>query len=150
MAKFDLRVDGLNDVLRAMRALPKEAQTELRESSNTIADRYMAPAWRNAALFAGPWGPAISDSVRVKKDRLPSVQIGGNRAVFSGGASATMVRYPSDKGNRGRAGKSVRNAVAAFGSGTDWMDLVRGTYQVQAFREWAQAVDRIVKKWDRL
>jgi hypothetical protein len=51
------------------------------------------PAWKNAALFyAGPWGQVIADSVRVKRDRVPAVQIGGNRKVLSGGGTATMVR----------------------------------------------------------
>ena len=143
MAQVEYYVDGLNDVLRALRALPKEAQKELRQASGEIASRYMAPAWRNAALFAGePWGSVISDSVRVKSDRIPSVQIGGNRAQFSGGATATMVRYPSDTGKR-------RNSFAPFEK-TDWISLVRGTYQPKAFRAWGEAVDRIVRKWERV
>ena len=143
MAKFDYAIDGLNEVLRALKALPKEGQNELRQASNDIASRHMAPAWRNAALFAGePWGSVISDSVRVKRDRIPSVAIGGNRAQFSGGATATMVRSPSDTGN-------ARDSFAPF-ERTNWISLVRGTYQQGALREWTAAVDRIVKKWDRL
>jgi hypothetical protein len=59
--QFDAYVDGLNDVLRAFKALPKEASAELRKASQDIADRHMAPAWRNAALdYAGPWGEKIA------------------------------------------------------------------------------------------
>ena len=142
MAIVEAYVDGLNDVLRAFKALPKEASAELRKSSMEIADRHMAPAWRNAALYyAGPWGQVIADSVKVKRDRVPAVQIGGNRKVLSGGGSATMVRWPSDTGN-------ARESFAPFEQ-TNWISNVRG-YQPDALREWGEAVDRIVGKWGRM
>lgn len=144
---FDTYVDGLNDVLRAFRALPKEASAELRTASQAVADKHMAPAWRNAALnYAGPWGQVIADSVKVKRDRVPAVNIGGARKKFSGGASPTMVRYPSDKGNQGRAGNAT---PSAFGEGTSWMANVK-QYQGGALEEWAKAVDQIVLKWNHL
>lgn len=142
MAIVEAYVEGLNDVLRAFRALPKEASAELRKSSMEIADRHMAPAWRNAALYyAGPWGQVIADSVKVKRDRVPAVTIGGNRKVLSGGGSATMVRYPSDTGEG-------RESFAPFEQ-TNWISNVRG-YQPAALREWGAAVDRIVGKWGRM
>ena len=142
MAIVEAYVDGLNDVLRAFKALPKEASAELRKSSMEIAERHMAPAWRNAALYyAGPWGQVIADSVKVKRDRVPAVQIGGNRKVLSGGGSATMVRWPSDTGN-------ARESFAPF-TQTNWISNVRG-YQPAALREWGEAVDRIVGKWGRM
>ena len=137
---IDVYVEGLNDVLRAFRALPKEASQELRQASQAIANDIMVPAWRNAALFnAGPWGAKIADSVKARRDRIPAVSIGGNRRVFSGGASATMVRYPSDAGQ-------VRPSIPPAFEQTDWISQVRG-YQPQAIRQWGQAVDRIVEKW---
>ena len=139
--QYDLGVEGLNDILRAFRRLPKEASNELRTASQTIADRHMVPAWQAAALnYAGPWGDRIAASIRSKRDRLPAVNIGGNRKAFSGGASPTMVRYPSDAGQ-------VRDSIpAAFGDGTGWIAKAR-SYQPAAIREWTQAVDRIVQKW---
>ena len=142
MAIVEAYVDGLNDVLRAFKALPKEASAELRKSSMVIAERHMAPAWRNAALYyAGPWGPDIADSVRVKRDRVPAVNIGDNKKTFRGGATASMVRFPSDTGER-------RQSFAPFEQ-TNWISKVRG-YQPDALREWGEAVDRIVSKWDRM
>ena len=143
---FDTYIEGLDDVLRAFRNLPKEASAELRQASQAVADKHMAPAWRTAALnYAGPWGQVIADSVKVKKDRVPAVNIGGQRKKFSGGASPTMVRYLTDKGDRGRAGAQKR-APEAFGQGTDWMQNVR-EYQGGALTEWGKAVDQIVLKW---
>jgi hypothetical protein len=151
VAIVEAYVVGLNDVLRAFKALPKEASAELRQSSMEIADRHMAPAWRNAALYyAGPWGEVIANSVKVKRDRVPAVQIGGNRKVLSGGGTATMVRAPSDLGQSGKWYKKEESerSFAPFEQ-TNWISNVRG-YQPAALREWGAAVDRIVKKWDRL
>ena len=146
---FDTYVDGLQDVLRAFRNLPKEATQELRVASRTIAEKHMAPAWREAAInYAGPWGPGIAATVRTGSDRIPYVKIGANKKSFANGASPTMVRYLTDKGDRGRAG-SQKRAPKAFGQGTDWMSEVR-QYQGGALEEWAQAVDRIVMKWSVL
>lgn len=145
MAKqVDLYVEGLNEVLRAFRNLPKEASAELRAASTIIAERYMVPAWKDAATtHAGPWGQKIAASVRAKRDRVPSVNIGFAKKVYTGGASSIMTRYPANRGTRGAAGKNA----AAFGQGTNWMDRVR-PYQPAAIREWGQAVDTIVRKWD--
>lgn len=143
MAKqFDAYIVGLNEVLRAFKALPKEASGELRDASMKIAEKHMAPAWRNAALFyAGPWGQVIADSVKVKRDRVPAVNIGNNKKTLSGGGSATMVRYPSSSGQR-------RDSFAPFEQ-TEWLTKTKA-YQPAALAEWGRAVDRIVKKWDTL
>jgi hypothetical protein len=142
MAQVDAYVEGLNDVLRAFKALPKEASNELRQASNVIAAQHMVPAWQNAALFyAGPWGQVISDSVKVKRDRVPAVQIGGNRKVLSGGGTATMVRYPSSTGEG-------KDSFAPF-ERTEWLTKTRA-YAPAAIREWGAAVDRIVAKWGRM
>jgi hypothetical protein len=142
MAQVDAYVQGLNDVLRAFKALPKEASNELRQASNVIAAQHMVPAWQNAALFyAGPWGQVIADSVKVKRDRVPAVQIGGNRKVLSGGGTATMVRYPSSTGEG-------KDSFAPF-ERTEWLTKTRA-YAPAALREWGAAVDRIVAKWGRM
>jgi hypothetical protein len=139
---FDTYIEGLNQVLRAFKALPKEASAELRQASQAVASQHMMPAWQEAARSgAGPWGEVIANSVKVRRDRVPAIQIGGNRKAFSGGATATMVRYPSDSGQK-------RDSFAPFEQ-TNWISNVRG-YQGPALQEWAQAVDRIVAKWSTL
>lgn len=136
---FDTYVEGLNELLRALNKLPKEANQELKASSKTIAERYMVPAWKEAALnYAGPWGEDIAQYVKAGTDRIPVVRIGSNRKTFSGGATPTMVRYPSDSGQ-------ARNSWAPFEK-TDWI-AKRAPYQEKALEEWGKAVDRVIAKW---
>ena len=142
--EVELYVEGLNEILRALSKLPKQAANELRDASAQIAAQDMAPAWKNAALYyAGPWGDRIAASVRVKRDRVPAVSIGYAKKAFSGGASSTMVRFPADKGQGGRSGNRVPDA---FGDGSDWISK-RQNYQQAAMQKWANAVDRVIAKW---
>lgn len=144
---FDTYTEGLNDILRALHKLDKEASKELKIASRAVAEKHMAPAWRDAAIrYAGPWGPDIAATVRTGSDRIPYVKIGANKKSLSGGASPTMVRYGSDAGNQGRAGNKM---PPAFGGGTNWMSAVR-RYQEPAMQEWLDAVDRIARKWSSL
>lgn len=137
--QFDIYVEGLNELLRDLSKLGKEASKDLRAASKVIAERHMVPAWKNAALnYAGPWGGDIADSIRAGSDRLPKVMIGNQKKTFRGGATSNMVRYPSDTGNRG-------DSFAPF-ERTDWMEKAR-SYQGPAIQEWSQAVDGVVRKW---
>jgi hypothetical protein len=137
----EVRVDGLNSLLRGLRALPKEAQAELRDASKDIASRYMVPAWRAAAMGAGPWGPKLALSVRAKRDRIPSITIGSTRKAFSGGASPTMVRYPS------HAGQTRESTPEAFEQ-TGWIKRAKPAYGEKAYAEWSDARDRVVRDFN--
>lgn len=145
---FDAHIEGLNELLRDLRWLPKEAAKDLRAASKQIAQDVMVPAWQDAARQgAGPWGEVIAGSVRAGSDRVPKVMIGSSRKAVSGGASPTMLRYPSDKGDRGRAAQGARNRMpAAFGSGTDWISQARG-YTPKAIQMWGEAIDQTIMKW---
>lgn len=145
-ARYEAAIPGLNRLLRDLRALPKEYQAELRTASQAIADRHMVPAWRTAAMNAGPWGPRIAASVRSRRDRVPVVVIGANRRTFSGGASPTMVRYPSNAGQDSRAG--VRGYLPPAFTRTDWMVNVSRAYIGPAVQEWGDAVGRVCRDFN--
>lgn len=134
----DVRIEGLNRVLRALRSFPREANDELRDEAAKIAEARMAPAWRAAAGSAGPWGSRIGSSVRVRRDRVPAVNIGYTRKAFSGGASTAVVRYPSHKGpERG-----------PMFSSTSWMSGVKRRYIGAAMADWGDAIESVVRRWN--
>jgi hypothetical protein len=149
MAKVaDIEVYGLNKMLADLRRLPKEAQDELRKESKDIATRLMVPYWKEAASQAGPWGGEIAETVRAKRDRIPSVSIGSNRRRFSGGASPTAVRFPSHAGPAGRAAARGTLPSTFYDRATGWMQQM-GRYKPKALQEWLTAVDRIKRKFER-
>jgi len=137
---FEVKVEGLNTILRDFKKLPKEASKELRASSVEISNRYMVPSWKAAALTAGNWGPKLADSVRAVSDRLPALKVGKDKKVYSGKASTNFIRYPSFRG--------TKTNYAPFGDGTGWM-ANRRPYAAQALAEWTKATDQIVAKWNQ-
>lgn len=141
-----VQIYGLNSMLRDLRKLDKEAQAELRTSSKEIAERLMVPAYKDAAMQAGPWGGRIAATVKASRDRIPTVLIGSNRAAFSGGASPTAVRYPSNSGYKGISGAEGK-MPRAFGAGYGWMKKM-GKYKGDALGEWLRAVDRVKRKFE--
>ena len=137
--QFDSYVEGLDECLRAFKALPKEASRDLRLASAKVAERHMLPAWKRAALTVDVWGKDLAESIRVKKDRLPALNIGFQKKVFSGGASTNMVRWPASTGE-------TRNSFAPF-ENTAWLSIARNHYVEPAMQEWGKALDETLKKW---
>lgn len=135
-------IPGLNGLLRDLRKLDDDAKKELRDASVDIANRHMVPAWRAAALRAGPWGPKLAQAIRARRDFVPAVIIGGGRKVYAGGATATMVRYPSSAGHNARPG------IPAPFKRTHWMRTVRPAYIGQAVTEWSRAVSSVCRDFN--
>ena len=140
--QFDVYIEGLNPLLRDLGKLGKVATKELRASSRVIADRHMVPAYKKAAREVPSWGDHLAESVRSRNDRLPSVKIGFQKKVVSGGASTNMLRYPTSTGD-GRG--SVKLTGKDPFKRTNW--LQKADYWPEAIDEWSEAVDRVVKKW---
>lgn len=141
---FDVEVEGLNELLRDLRSLPKEANAELRLASQRIASEHMVPAWQSAAQQAGPWGDKIAATIKARRDRLPSIVIGAQRPKYSRGATPNVVRYPSDKGISRNADPA---ASATFRDGLNWMRFAR-SYVPKAMQEWGQAVENICDRFN--
>lgn len=136
----DVTVDGLNSVMRALRAFPPEAQAQLRDESSAIARTIMVPAYQSAARSVPSWGAKLADGIRAKRDRVPAVQIGYKRRAYSGGASSVMVRFPTHSGQR-------RDSRAPFAE-TGWIDRAK-SYKPAAMDAWGDALERVVTKWNR-
>jgi hypothetical protein len=140
----DVEIEGLNELLRDLRALPKEASAELRLASQRIATQHMVPAWKSAASNAGPWGDKLQATIKAKRDRLPSIVIGAQRPRYGRGATPNMVRYPSDKG---LSRSSDSSAAATFAEGRNWMRFAR-SYVPGAIQEWGRAIEDICDRFN--
>jgi hypothetical protein len=137
-----VEIKGLNAVLRALNAFPKEANVELKQESSIIAKTLMVPSYQQAARSVPHWGEILAGTVRAKLDRIPAVNIGyaGARYRLSGGATPNMLRYPSASGNR-------RGSFAPF-THTNWLARAEG-YKPAAMQAWGDALERVVRKWNR-
>jgi hypothetical protein len=141
MAKaIEVRVEGLNAVLRALNSFGKEANAELRDEAQRVADKIMVPHYKRAAEKIPTYGEFIANDIRSRRDRVPAVKIGMKTPKLSGGASPQMLRWPTDTGDRG-------NSPAPF-TPTNWMLHAKG-YIPEAMTAYGDAIDKVVKKWNR-
>lgn len=144
-------------LLRAMKALPKEAQTELRQESINITDRIIIPVVKDAIrLHTGNYATKLNESIRAGRDRIPKVIIGKKRKpLYSGGANTVMLKYGSIVGEyktRTQIGTWVTRGehVQTWASQIipGWTKTAAIGYTQPAFRAWESEIETIVKEWN--
>lgn len=97
-----LEVEGLPEMFKRIRALPKTAQQELREAAMDIAEDE-ARRIRAAAGSDSRQAAAIAPFIKARRDRVPAISAGGKRkAGVSGGAQAGQVFFGAEFGGQGR------------------------------------------------
>lgn len=138
-------VDGLDGVLRALRAMDKEGQRELRAEVQKITDRHARALQRAAASHRDPRVRGLAPSIRAAKDRVPVINVGGARRVpVSGTPRAGDVLFGTEFG----ANPSGRNAWR-FPSHDAWLyPTLEGRHR-QLVKEWERAVADVADRWRR-
>jgi hypothetical protein len=140
-------VDGLNDTLRALRSLPKEANSELRVEVQKLTQKHA-----NALIGAASSHPdsrvrGVAPTIRASKDRVPTVKIGGARRV--------PVSRP---GQPPRAGDVVYGTEFGAEPGPNawrfpeksrsiWLFRTLRGRQAEVVADWNAAVDKVARKW---
>ena len=147
MMPANVEIQGLNRVLRALRQFGPDATAELRDESQSIAANLMVPTFQRRAASVPNWGAVLADSIRVRRDRVPAVNIGYKKRVTSGGASTVQLRYATDTGTRRPGGNPVRGP-APF-TRTNWLTAAAAEYKDPAMAAWGDALERVIDKWNR-
>ena len=136
----DTRIEGLGTVLRALNRFGKDANNALKDEARVIADRLMVPSYQRAARAVPVYGEYLAGSVRSRRDRLPAVDIGYKGRRLSGGANSIMLRWPTYAGD---SGASFHTFPAS-----KWIDRAKG-YKPKAVEAWGDALERVIKDWNR-
>lgn len=149
-----IHASGVRETLAAFRALPKQADAQLRDASQDIADA-MARAARTGSRIDAQ-SAAVGKTVKVVRDRVPAVQVGGSAVVTSSGARAYQLLFGSEFGARGRFGWFAHPRYADSPGrqfkphqGTDgrwFFPAVEGQVPA-AIARWSKAADEIVEFW---
>lgn len=96
-----VKVDGLTELNRALRAIGPEAQKELKEASREVAG-FVASDARSAAYSQGSTLAHIAPSIQAKGlQTSASVQLGGSAYPMAGGAEFGSIRYKQFRPWRG-------------------------------------------------
>jgi len=93
-----LEVEGLKPFLARINRLPKQAQAEIREAAQAIADDE-AKRLTAAGQANDKQSRAVAGFIKARKDRVPFVQAGGNaKTGVSGGATAGQLFFGAEFG----------------------------------------------------
>jgi len=141
------QVDGIAETLALMKGWPKEASKELRAEVQLMTSRHAAYIAANAARNADPRVRGQAPTVRAKKDRLPTVLIGGARQV-----------KVSRKGPNPRAGDVLFGTEFGARPGPNawrfppardsyWLFNSLKNRQPALVSEWQQAVLKVARRW---
>ncbi len=86
---------GLGQVEKSLR---DEANVRLRNAAGKAAEQLVSALKQSAASSQTPQAAIVAESIRVKRDRLVSVSIGGTKRVGSRGTIAGAILWGSEHG----------------------------------------------------
>jgi hypothetical protein len=140
-------------ILKSLKALPKGASEDLRQTAIQIADSIMVPDIKSAITqHAGPYASKLNKAVKAGRDRIPKVTIGSKSIAFSGGASTNFIRFGTIKGvyeSQPSAASTGRFQMWAQSVRPGWTDTAANSYTEPTFLAWQKGVNEIVDKWNR-
>lgn len=154
-----IRIDGVWETLRALKALPPEANDQIRDRSWTLAELLAADARSNAEARGGQ-AAAVARTVKARRDRVPVVVAGGAARVTRNRAHAYDVLFGSEFGQNARTGwyADIRYRESVGGGRQYDPHLGRGSYwffetiednQAAIASQWSKAADEIIDAFGR-
>lgn len=145
---INVKIDGLRETLRAFNALPKDASNELRDEAMAIADD-MAGWIRAGALAESRTAARVAGTLKVRRDRVPVVEIGGASKVGTGTGRQKGKAFQLLFGaNFGARQYSQFKAWAGRGNDFFVFKQIEG-HQSEIERRYYEAVDRVIARWSQ-
>lgn len=140
---MNLRIDGARETLRAFRDLPKEANDELRDRAQALAQTLAGKVQQAARADQAPQAALLAPTVKARRDRVPVIVAGGAKRVGSRGRPAWALLFGAEFGsNRHRQFRKQHT-----GKDGSWLFPVADQHQELIDREWNAAADEITAKW---
>lgn len=154
-AGLDLRIrlDGAQETLKAFRALPKEASTELRDASLNLS-RILAAKIADAGRAQGGQAALLAGTVKAKYDRVPAVKVGGTMGLGRHRTPAWRLLIGSEfgHGGQGGAGRGSRNFAphgfpARHSPQGIWIFPTVRENEGEIGKAWLEVADEIVQRF---
>lgn len=152
-ATMTVAIDGVRETLAAFRALPKDANDQLRERSKALAE-LLANRARAAGEAEGSQAALVARTVTARRDRVPVVQAGGTRKLGRFKAPAYALLFASEFGMNARSGwyasrRYRRSTGFQYHSHTGrdglWFFPAVEAARPMINREWNAAADEIIR-----
>lgn len=95
----NVRIDGVRETLRALNKLPKDANNELRDRMQKLAQVFAVKAKLEAQTSPTPQASTVAKTVRARRDRVPVVVAGGTRRLGRRRVPAWKLLFGSEFGS---------------------------------------------------
>lgn len=148
----DVNIDGVRETLAAFRALPKDANNELRTASLRLAELLAVKA-KIAAIADSPLAALMAPTIKAVRDRVPVIQAGGTRRVGRNKAPASALLFVGEFGMNARSGWYARDRYALSmgyqhrphgGKTGYWFFPMVEANAAMISREWNAAADQVL------
>lgn len=149
-----VRIEGVREILRALKELPPEAQDLLRTRSMRIAET-LAVKIRSAALW-DPQSALMAPTVKAKRDRVPVIQAGGKKRVGRNRTPADKILFGSEFGMNKRSGWYAASRFSDsfgrqyrphVGAHSYWFFRTVDDDAPRISREWRSMSDDLIRRW---
>lgn len=152
-----ISTSGVRATLRAFAKLPKEANEQLRDRSESLA-KDLARDVAAAALMRGGQAALMASTVKANRDRVPSITAGGSKRVGRHKVSAWRLLFASEFGQNRRSGwyaapqyrtSTGRQYAPHIGRHSYWFFSTVELHEAEIAREWNEAADAIIRAFAR-
>ena len=146
---LNIQLTGARETIKAFRGLPKEFQDGIRDGAGKISED-MATWVRGALLADTRQSAVLADTVKVNRDRVPSITVGGAKRVTSSGAKAYQLLFGANFGatTYRRPGRVPFFEHDHAGPGNDY--VIWKTYlehQGEVDERWNAVADEALAAW---
>ncbi|ALL74280.1 hypothetical protein AD006_01185 [Pseudonocardia sp. EC080610-09] len=136
-----IRIDGLNETIRAFKELPPDANNELRDRTKSIAEKLAVKVKAAASADSGQ-SALIAPTVKAKRDRVPVIEAGGAKRVGRNRKPAYKVLFGSEFGS-----DQLKQYRPWVGQDSYWFFTTVESQQAEISQQWNQAADDILQRW---
>jgi hypothetical protein len=140
-----VEVEGLLETLKAVQGVEADLRpgvnNELRDVAGVSAGELALELAASAMASGVPVAPRVARSIKVKRDRIPVVAIGGAMPVGARGGSAGALVWGSEQGPKG----AVNHFAVPPGAGY-WIAPAVERYSSRALSNFRAAVADVFRK----
>jgi hypothetical protein len=145
---FDVIDKDIYAVLRTFKAMDKIASEDLRKVATELAQE-AADAIQNAASFNGRQASALASTIKVARDRIPKITIGGEQSITSSGAKAGDILIGAEFGSYRYKQFPTRSPQSPTGKGNlgYFIFPTLKMLQPRIKAKWVEGIDKIREEW---
>lgn len=138
-----VQIDGVRETLNAFRDLPKEASNELRDAAQGLAETMLVKVKAAAAADRSPQARLVAGTAKVKRDRVPVLEVGGTKRLGRNREPAYEILFGAEFGSN-RYKQFHKRHTGRAGS---WFFPIVERESAEIGRQWNAAADRIIRKF---